>query len=105
MAMQSRTAITGALIVGTILVAGPVAAVALNEALAWPRWQTAPGRIGGGVLIAAGLTLALHCSYLFKTRGDGTPVPLEPPRRLVRNEPVYAFAGTGGERGRRRRRA
>jgi protein-S-isoprenylcysteine O-methyltransferase Ste14 len=89
--MQSRTAITGALIVGTVLVAGPVGAVALNEALSWPRWQTSPGRIGGGALIAAGLVLALYCSHLFKARGDGTPVPLEPPRRLVRDG-VYGYS-------------
>jgi len=58
-----------------------------------PRWilgpngraHLAPGaaRYGAGLLIAAGASLMLWCWYEFATRGRGTPMPIDPPRRLV----------------------
>ena len=57
--------------------------VALNELFGWPRWQgTLPDSIGT-VFLAAGISIFIYCSWLFRTLGRGTPVPTEPPTRLV----------------------
>ena len=58
-----------------------------------PRWIVGPaGRahVATGsalyvalVLIGAGAALMIWCWYEFATRGRGTPLPLDPPRRLV----------------------
>ena len=58
-----------------------------------PRWILGPegrgqvvtgaARYGAGLLIGAGASLMLWCWYEFATRGRGTPMPLDPPRRLV----------------------
>jgi protein-S-isoprenylcysteine O-methyltransferase Ste14 len=58
-----------------------------------PRWilgesgrahlATGATRLGAGLLIGAGAALMVWCWYEFATRGRGTPMPLDPPRRLV----------------------
>jgi protein-S-isoprenylcysteine O-methyltransferase Ste14 len=58
-----------------------------------PRWilgpegraraAAGPARYGAGVLIGAGALLMVWCWYEFAARGRGTPMPLDPPRRLV----------------------
>ena len=58
-----------------------------------PRWilgpdgraarATGPAWYGAWVLIAVGAALMCWCWHEFATRGRGTPMPLDPPRRLV----------------------
>lgn len=58
-----------------------------------PRWilgadgrahfAVGPARYGAGLLIGAGVVLMVWTWYEFTTRGRGTPLPLDPPRRLV----------------------
>jgi protein-S-isoprenylcysteine O-methyltransferase Ste14 len=58
-----------------------------------PRWilgpegraqlARGPARYGATALIGAGVLLMVWCWYEFATRGRGTPMPLDPPRRLV----------------------
>lgn len=48
------------------------------------------GQWGGIWLILNGLGLAGWCVYLFNTEGQGTPVPLDPPKRFVVKGP-YRF--------------
>src|SRR5215813_833105 len=38
---------------------------------------------GGGVLFAAGAVLSFSGAYYLVLRGDGTPLPFDPPKRLV----------------------
>jgi protein-S-isoprenylcysteine O-methyltransferase Ste14 len=54
------------------------------------RWQphnwhaaTIPGRLAGGVLLAAGLAALLECFRRFVVEGRGTPAPIVAPTRLV----------------------
>jgi protein-S-isoprenylcysteine O-methyltransferase Ste14 len=61
----------------------PRAFVWLNESLGWPRWQGIVPDSIGAVLLAAGIGVCAYCSWLFRTLGRGTPVPSEPPTRLV----------------------
>jgi protein-S-isoprenylcysteine O-methyltransferase Ste14 len=44
----------------------------------------------GIVLMAAGRTLAFACIATFVTRGEGTPAPMDPPRKFVAAGP-YQF--------------
>ncbi|MDX1488527.1 MAG: isoprenylcysteine carboxylmethyltransferase family protein [Acidiferrobacterales bacterium] len=44
----------------------------------------------GGVMIVAGVALALWCAFTFAVIGRGTPLPFDPPRRLVVTGP-YRF--------------
>ncbi len=71
----------------------------------WPVTWTAP-HFAGAALALAGLALYLHCQWLFATRGQGTPAPIDPPKKLVRRgfykwvrNPMYlaVFAVIGGE--------
>jgi protein-S-isoprenylcysteine O-methyltransferase Ste14 len=73
----------GAAVIGTALGLLPFAMVRLNAALGWPRWESDVARVVGALLLAAGAALALYCSRLFARLGQGTPVPIEPPRKLV----------------------
>jgi protein-S-isoprenylcysteine O-methyltransferase Ste14 len=48
----------------------------------WPEaWQW--HHTAGLVVFAAGAIVYLHCLWLFVVRGQGTPAPFDPPRRLV----------------------
>jgi len=74
----------------TLLFALTFVAVVL---VAVPRWIVGGGggarpasgaALAGAVaLIATGAALMVWCWYEFATRGRGTPMPLDPPRRLV----------------------
>lgn len=71
----------------------------------WPeswRWF----HVAGAGLLALGFATYLHCTWLFATKGRGTPAPFDPPQRLVRRglyrwvrNPMYLgiFAIVGGE--------
>lgn len=71
----------------------------------WPDTWAEP-QIAGAVLCALGFAVYLHCQLLFATRGQGTPAPFDPPRKLVHRgpykwvrNPMYlaVFAVVGGE--------
>ncbi len=55
-------------------------------ALGLHRWT----RVLGIALMAAGGTLAFACVATFVTRGEGTPAPMDPPRKFVAAGP-YRF--------------
>jgi protein-S-isoprenylcysteine O-methyltransferase Ste14 len=71
----------------------------------WPeRW--APPQFAGAGLFVLGFVVYLHCQWLFATRGQGTPAPIDPPKKLVHRglykwvrNPMYlaVFALVGGE--------
>lgn len=49
----------------------------------WPEQLTAR-HAAAGVVFAAGVAVFLHCQWLFFTRGQGTPAPMDPPKKFVR---------------------
>lgn len=80
-----------------VFVLAPWGLIALNRALAWPRWQSGAGRVVGPVLVLAALAVVAHCAALFSRVGDGRPFFADPPRRLVATglyrrsrNPIYA---------------
>jgi protein-S-isoprenylcysteine O-methyltransferase Ste14 len=48
-------------------------------------------RTTGLICLLLGLAIFLYCSQLFKTIGKGTPVPVEPPKKLV-VEGLYKYS-------------
>jgi protein-S-isoprenylcysteine O-methyltransferase Ste14 len=78
-----RALALGAGVIGAIFVVVPMGLVALNEALEWPRWHSGIGAALGGVLVLTGIAVAAYCTRLFRRIGQGTPVPISPPTRLV----------------------
>ncbi len=81
--MRASTALTAALLFGVTFVGAPAGLVRLNEAYGWPRWQSGVSGVVGSLLMFAGIGLAIYCGNLFRRVGEGTPVPTEPPKRLV----------------------
>ena len=73
----------GSILVGLVLLYVPTPGI--QRPAATGLWQI----IGMGVG-AAGVVLALWCVFTFALIGKGTPVPLDPPRRLVVRGP-YRF--------------
>jgi len=48
----------------------------------WPE-SWAELQFTGAALCILGFAIYLHCQWLFATRGQGTPAPIDPPKRLV----------------------
>lgn len=49
----------------------------------WPEHWMEP-HYAGAALVGLGAVIFLHCQWLFATRGQGTPAPIDPPKKLVR---------------------
>jgi protein-S-isoprenylcysteine O-methyltransferase Ste14 len=71
----------------------------------WPATWAWPQFVGAG-LFSLGVVVFLHCQWLFAVRGQGTPAPIDPPRKFVRRglykwvrNPMYlaVFALVGSE--------
>lgn len=55
----------------------------LNEAWGWPRYEDPAVVAAGLALMAAGLAGVAWCAAVLVRTGGGTPVPTDPPERLV----------------------
>jgi protein-S-isoprenylcysteine O-methyltransferase Ste14 len=73
---------------------------------AWPGGAWSWHHFLGFVVLATGLTILLHCLWLFATYGRGTPAPVDPPEKLVQRgayrwvrNPMYlaVLAVVGGQ--------
>ena len=49
----------------------------------WPVEWGGPHFVGA-LLFGIGAILFLHCQWLFAVRGQGTPAPIDPPKKFVR---------------------
>ena len=81
--MRPYTALRGTGFFALYFFALPGVFVALNDWLDWPRWQNAVLDAIGTLLIVSAIGVCLHCAWLFRTLGRGTPVPTQPPSRIV----------------------
>jgi protein-S-isoprenylcysteine O-methyltransferase Ste14 len=62
----------------------PYYLIRLNDYFSLPiLFNSALTKIVGFLLIAVGLYIFLYCSKIFVSLGKGTPVPIEPPKKLV----------------------
>ena len=66
-----------------ILVVFPYLFIKLNLYLSLPIFTVTPLKILGVLFVLIGLSFHLYCIGLFRFIGKGTPVPTEPPKKLV----------------------
>ena len=81
--MKPLTALLGLIFLATLFFILPWAFVQLNSALGWPRWDLGVLVYAGWALILVGAAISLQGLRLFQRLGGGTPVPTQPPQRLV----------------------
>ena len=63
----------------------PCAFVSANNYWGLPHFEAFFFKIFGLVFIAVGILIFLYCTKLFVNLGKGTPIPIEPPTKLVTN--------------------
>lgn len=81
--MKPKSAIFVLIFVILFIVAAPLLLSSLNDRLSLPRlWFVTGKSLGQFLLLAGGLAL-LNCFVVIKKFGQGTPVPIEPPKKLV----------------------
>lgn len=91
---RALSLVLGAVFLTLLFYSGPREVLTARWAADWPRWAfgkhpgvTVLGWISGGLLIVGGVGLAVRCTVLFGRKGSGTPVPTDPPERLVVSGP------------------
>ena len=65
----------------------PMSLLSLEQRLRLPKLPIGGWRVSGIPLVAAGIGLQWWTDRLFRTRGQGTPDPRNPPRFLVEDGP------------------
>lgn len=83
MRLRPYSVLRAAGFIALYFVALPGAFVILNDRLGWPRWQDSVFDSVGTLLIVSGVGVCLYCTWQFWRLGRGTPVPIQPPDRLV----------------------
>jgi protein-S-isoprenylcysteine O-methyltransferase Ste14 len=73
-----------ALAFGSVITAFFILAIGLNIRLGLPIFSRSLLNLLGLIFILLGVSIHLSSVYFFKFIGRGTPVPIEPPRKLVR---------------------
>ncbi len=73
----------GVVFVTSLLILLPWASMALNAACSWPRLQFIPTQVLGIVLFAPSIGVMFYCARVLVHVGQGTPAPLDPPKRFV----------------------
>jgi protein-S-isoprenylcysteine O-methyltransferase Ste14 len=68
---------------GGWLVVVPAGILAAEQGSWWPALRPLDFALVGGVLFVAGFALACWAGFCLIQYGGGTPLPLDPPRRLV----------------------
>lgn len=66
-----------------IWVVFPYLFIILNDCLGLPIIDCFPLKVFGGVVVFLSSLPILHSVLIFKLLGKGTPVPIEPPKKLV----------------------
>lgn len=77
------SAALGTLFLVALLIWGPIEVREANAERGWPVWGHPLARVAGVVLIMAGAGLVGYSMALMTRLGAGTPVPTDPPTRLV----------------------
>ncbi len=84
-ALWAKSLLNAFLFFGLFMVAMPLlASWLLPLALPLPHWLRL---LGGALLFVAGVVVWIVCLDYFSRRGEGTPFPLDAPRKLVTSGP------------------
>ncbi len=81
--MNIKSVLVGLVIGLTLWVILPFTFIILSDYFNLPIINLLPLKIIGVITIILALIPILHSFHLFKIIGNGTPVPIEPPKKLV----------------------
>ncbi len=81
--MKSLTVLLAIIFGLSVLIIFPYIFFQLNSYFSLPIFSYFPLKVLGMILILIGGSLYLYCFSLFHFLGKGTPVPIEPPKKLV----------------------
>ncbi len=81
--MKIRTVIVGLILLFLIWVLLPLSFIKLNNALGLPVYDFRPLKLIGLLLIGIAVSTDIYLFYLFKVYGKGTPVPVEPSKKVI----------------------
>lgn len=73
-------ALNNIVILGIVL---PFLVVFINQYFHLPVYQSFSIKLIGILFILFGVSIFFYCARLFKSVGKGTPVPVEPPKKMV----------------------
>ena len=88
--MKLKSMLFGSVVGLFIGIIFPYFAVLVNIYFKLPIFKILLFQFSGIVLCFAGALIFFYCSYLFAKKGNGTPVPIEPPKRFVGNG-IYKY--------------
>lgn len=78
-----KAIIAGFLTATLFLIILPMFFAKLGIILGLPSFNTMIAKFTGAILFTMGLSIAALCTFVFIRKGDGTPAPIEPPKKLV----------------------
>lgn len=81
--MKVKTVLTAIIYAGGLWVILPYLFILLNNFLGFPRFVNPTLQVLGGLIIFGVLLTDLYLFFLFKFWGKGTPVPIEPTKKLI----------------------
>lgn len=81
--MRIKTAVVGLLFIFLIWILLPWIFIKLNGILGLPVNDFGQFKITGMLLILAAVCMDLYLFYLFRFYGKGTPVPVEPSKKVI----------------------
>lgn len=73
------------------MIAFPYSLLQINHHFGFGSINTLILKITGSFFILVGIGLFLYCSRIFKKIGKGTPVPIEPPKKIV-EQGLYQYS-------------
>jgi protein-S-isoprenylcysteine O-methyltransferase Ste14 len=89
--MKPKSIVVGVLLVLSIWIIFPFVFIWFNRWLNLPVIQTSSLQILGSFLILAAATVVAYLVTLFKTFGEGTPVPIQPAKKVI-NAGLYGHS-------------
>ena len=81
--MKLKTILLGIFLGVCIWIIFPYLVIKLNQFLGLPVLHFWPLQVLGWFLIISGVTIIGHLTLLFNVFGQGTPVPIEPAKKIV----------------------
>src|SRR3990172_11403107 len=81
--MKIKTAIISLIFLLLIWIAPAFIFIRLNEVFGLPRFEVRPLKITGLIVVISVLCMDIYIFLLFKIYSKGTPVPVEPSKKLV----------------------
>lgn len=88
--MRLSSIFFGSAVISISMALLPLLAAFLNSHFGLPVYENFLLKVLGVLSLLVGTGLVVYCSVIFKLKGKGTPVPIEPPKDLVVSD-IYKY--------------